>query len=168
MVGKSLLKDIPQVDLQGKVVLVRVDFNVPLAETTSGIRVGDDSRIKASLPTIVYLTESSAKVILCSHLGRPRGKCLPGLSLQPVAEVLKTYGVAVQFVNECIGQPVQDAVCSLKDGHVLLLENLRFHIEETNNDDAFSKELAAGVDIYVDDAFGTAHRGTHFHHYLLL
>lgn len=140
----------------GKKVLVRVDFNVPLDENGT---ITNDKRIVASLPTINYLSENGAKVILVSHLGRPKGERKPHFSLKPVAnDLIKRLGDKVCFADDCIGEAVEKAVASLKDGEILLLENLRFYNEETKNDPEFAKKLAALCDIYVNDAFGTAHR----------
>jgi phosphoglycerate kinase len=148
-------KTIRDIAVHGKKVLVRVDFNVPLKD---GL-VADDTRIQAALPTIHYLIEEKAAVILCSHLGRPKGQQSPELSLKPVAgrlsELLDTH---VSFVDDCIGQEVKEAVERLGYGEVLLLENTRFHPEETKNDPEFAAELASIADIFVNDAFGTAHR----------
>jgi len=146
------------VDVTGKRVLMRVDFNVPLDD--SG-HVTDDTRIRASLPTIQYLLERGAAPILMSHLGRPKGAPNPKYSLRPAAERLQDLlgpGTTVQFANDCIGPEVRRAADALQPGQVLLLENLRFHPEEEANDSAFSQELAALADIYVNDAFGSAHR----------
>ena len=143
-------------DVGGKRILVRVDFNVPLGANG---RVGDDTRLRASIPTVLYLIEHDAKVILCSHLGRPDGKTVPELSLQPVAARLQDLlGHHVGFVGDCVGPEVKRAVAALSNCDVLLLENLRFHPEEEANDPGFARQLAGLADIYVDDAFGTAHR----------
>jgi phosphoglycerate kinase len=141
-------------DFKGKRVLVRVDFNVPVENG----KVADDTRIRASLPTIDHLRKAGAKVILCSHLGRPKGGPDPAASLRPVADHLRMLGVNVSFAPDCIGPVVADAVAQLKPGDVLLLENVRFHKGEEKNDSAFTQELAALCDVYVNDAFGTAHR----------
>ena len=142
-------------DLQGRRVLVRVDFNVPL--TDGG--VGDDTRIRAALPTIRAITEAGGKAILMSHLGRPKGEADPQYSLKPVAEHLgKLLEADVRFVGETVGEQAKRAVDALPEGGVLLLENTRFNKGETKNDDAFAKELAALADVYVNDAFGSAHR----------
>ncbi len=139
----------------GKRVLVRVDFNVPL---DAGV-VSDDLRIRAAVPTIEALRGAGARVVLCSHLGRPKGKRSEDASLRPVADHLsKLLEAPVAFADDCIGQAASDAVAALQDGHVLLLENLRFHAGETDNDPAFVAALAALADVYVNDAFGTAHR----------
>ncbi len=148
-------KTIRDVDVKNKRVLVRVDFNVPLDKS---LRVTDDTRIRAALPTIRYLKEHGARAILCSHLGRPKGKT-PELSLRPVAERLsQLLGVPVAIADDCAGPEVTKAVRQLKPGDVLLLENLRFHAEEEANKPEFAKELASLADLYVNDAFGTAHR----------
>lgn len=148
-------KTIEDVDVQGKRVLVRVDFNVPIKEG----RVRDDTRIRAALPTLNYLLEHGAALILCSHLGRPKGKPDPAMSLKPVAEHLgKLLDQKVAFAEDCIGPPAQTAADKLQPGDVLLLENTRFHAEEKANDPEFAKKLASLADIYVNDAFGSAHR----------
>lgn len=145
--------------LQGKRVLVRVDFNVPQHEDGT---VSDDSRIQAALPTINYLSEHGAKVVLVSHLGRPKGKPNAKYSLKPVADHLKATlakaGKVVHFFSDCVGEKAEAAVKALKDGEVILLENLRFYEQEEKNDAEFSKQLARLGDLYVNDAFGTAHR----------
>jgi phosphoglycerate kinase len=136
-------------------VIVRVDFNVPLKD---GV-VESDKRLRESLPTITYLREKGAKVILMSHLGRPDGKRVPEMSLAPVATALSALlSVPVKFASDCVGEPAKTAVASLASGDVLLLENLRFHAEEEQNDAGFAKQLAELADIYVNDAFGSAHR----------
>ena len=149
-------KTVRDINVAGKKVLVRVDFNVPLDKKTGEIT--DDTRIKAALSTIRYLIDLKAKVILCSHLGRPKG-VTPELSLKPVAQRLaKLLGKPVQTADDCIGPKAEAAAAALKDGEVLLLENLRFHEEEEKNDPVFAKSLASLADVYVNDAFGTAHR----------
>lgn len=146
-------------NLQGKRVLVRVDFNVPQHEDGT---VSDDSRIQAALPTIQYLADKGARVVLMSHLGRPKGKPAPKYSLKPVADHLQTLvskaGRLVHFCEDCIGEKAEAAVKSLKDGEILLLENLRFYEEEEKNESGFAQKLAKLGDLYVNDAFGTAHR----------
>jgi phosphoglycerate kinase len=149
-------RSIRDLDVAGKRVFVRVDFNVPL----KGGVIGDDTRIRASLPTIAYALQHGARVvILASHLGRPKGKPNPEMSLRPVAarvgELLKR---PVSFADDCIGAQAEQAVAGAPEGGVVLLENLRFHPEEEKNDPAFAKGLAALADVYVDDAFGAAHR----------
>jgi phosphoglycerate kinase len=142
-------------DLQGRRVFVRADLNVPLSKG----RITDDSRIRASLPTLKCLVDAGARVVIASHLGRPDGETKPELSLRVVAEALPAaLGVPVKFAEDCIGESVETAVDGLANGEVLLLENLRFHAAETQNDEAFSKNLAKLADVYVNDAFGTAHR----------
>ena len=149
-------KSVEDVDVRGKRVLVRVDFNVP--QDKSGA-ITDDTRIRVSLPTIQYLRDKGAKVILCSHLGRPDGKVVEKMRMGPVAARLsQLLGTPVQTVKDCVGPEVKKAVSRLKGREVLLLENLRFHSEEEENDPSFSRSLAKLADIYVNDAFGTAHR----------
>jgi len=140
---------------KGKRVLMRVDFNVPLENGT----VANDKRIKAALPTIEYIIKNGGKLILMSHLGRPKGQRVPEMSLKPCVAVLsKLLGQKVAFADDCIGATVEKAVAKLENGHVLLLENLRYHKEETDNDAGFAEKLAKLGDLYVNDAFGTAHR----------
>jgi phosphoglycerate kinase len=150
-------KSVRDLDLAGKRVLVRVDFNVPLDEE---MHITDDTRIRASLPTIQYLLENGAAVILMSHLGRPKGKRNSGFSLAPAAARLEELlgGTVVRFAGDCVGPETREAAKQLQPGEVLLLENLRFHPEEEANDGAFADELAALGDLYVNDAFGSAHR----------
>lgn len=148
-------KSVADIDVQGKRVFCRVDFNVPLEDG----KVADDTRIRADLPTINYLMDHGARVILASHLGRPKGKPNPEFSLKPAAERLsELLGRRVPLAPDCVGDSVRAAVGRLKDGDVLLLENLRFHAEEEKNDPGFAKELASLADVYVNDAFGAAHR----------
>jgi phosphoglycerate kinase len=150
-------KTVKDIDVEGKRVLVRVDFNVPLDVNTGAI--SDDSRIRASLPTINYLVEHKAKVILCSHLGRPKGRVVEELRMTPVAQRLsQLIGLPVSIAPDCVGQEVENKVKVLKEGDILFLENVRFHPEEEANDPHFAQELARLADIYVNDAFGTAHR----------
>jgi len=148
---------VQDVAVAGKKVLVRVDFNVPLDAEQ---HVTDDKRIVAALPTIKYLIENQAKVILCSHLGRPKGKVDPQYSLAPVAKRLAELlpGVSVTFATDVIGESAKAATAAVKEGEIVLLENLRFHKEETDNDPEFAKELASMAELYVSDAFGTVHR----------
>jgi len=149
-------KTIEKVDLKGKRVFIRADFNVPLDDDGN---ITDDGRIRSTLPTINYALDAGAKVILASHLGRPKGKPSPKYSLAPVAKRLnRLLNKEVQFAKDCIGPEVNHIVAAMRPGDVLLLENLRFHAEEEKNDEAFSRALAAFTDVYVNDAFGTAHR----------
>jgi len=153
-VNKLTIRD---VEVTGKRILVRVDFNVPLDYNTGEIT--DDGRIKATLPTIDYLIENGARVILCSHLGRPGGKVLNELSLAVVARRLsKILRQTVEITNDCVGPEVEEKVASLKNGDVLLLENLRFHDDEEKSGTSFARALARLGDIFVNDAFGTSHR----------
>jgi phosphoglycerate kinase len=153
----SYKKTVGDMDVKGKRVLVRVDFNVPLDINTGGI--SDDSRIRASLPTIEYLVEHKAKVILCSHLGRPDGEVVEALRMAPIAERLSQLtGLPVKVAQDCIGAEVEKAASVLREGDILFLENLRFHSEEEANDPGFAQKLASLAEIYVNDAFGTAHR----------
>jgi phosphoglycerate kinase len=148
-------KTIRDVDVKGKRVLVRVDFNVPLAEG----RVADDTRIRAAVPTIQYLLDNRATVILCSHLGRPKGQVVDDLKMDPIARRLsELLERPVAKLDDCIGPEVESAVGRAKPGDVLLLENTRFHPEEKGNAPAFAAQLAALADLYVNDAFGSAHR----------
>ena len=153
---KKTIKDLNKNQLEGKRVLVRVDFNVPLNDK---LEITDDTRIKAALSTIKYLTSHQAKVILMSHLGRPKGKVVEKLRLDPVAKRLsELLEQEVKKLNDCIGEEVEKVVSNMRKGEVVLLENLRFHPEEEKNDYEFSKKLANLADIFVNDAFGTAHR----------
>ncbi len=149
-------KTIEDISVESKKVLVRVDFNVPLNEKGE---ITDETRIQAALPTIKYLLDHHAKVILCSHLGRPKGEVKPEFSLAPVAKRLQVLlDTKVTFAKDVIGPSADEAVANIQDGEVVLLENLRFHKEETKNDPEFAKKLASYADIFVNDAFGTAHR----------
>lgn len=149
-------KTVEDIDVRGKKVLVRCDFNVPMDANQN---ITDNRRIVAALPTIKYLLENDCAVILCSHLGRPQGEFKPEFSLQPVAkELSRLLDKNVIMAKDVIGEDAQEKVLKLKHGEVLLLENLRFHREETDNDPTFSKKLASFAEIYVNDAFGTAHR----------
>lgn len=147
---------IEDLDIKGKRVFIRVDFNVPLDEN---LKITDDRRIRTALPTINYAIDEGAKVILASHLGRPKGKVSPRASLAPIAKRLqRLLDKDVIFADDCIGPQVESFVSKMKSGDVLLLENLRFHPEEEKNDEEFSKALARLADAYVNDAFGAAHR----------
>jgi phosphoglycerate kinase len=152
---KTVMKTIRDFPIQGKAVFLRMDFNVPL----NGSKIEDDTRIVEALPTIQYAIEKGAKVVLASHLGRPDGKRKPEFSLEPVAtrlaELLKTD---VTLADDCVGEGIELMVQGMKNGQVLLLENLRFHKEEEANDPEFASRLARLAQIYVNDAFGTAHR----------
>ena len=146
---------VEDLELGGKRILMRVDFNVPLENGT----VANDKRIKAALPTIEYIVKNGGKLILMSHLGRPKGQRVAEMSLKPCVAVLsKLLDQEVGFVDDCVGATVEKAVAKLENGHVLLLENLRYHKEETDNDAGFAEKLAKLGDLYVNDAFGTAHR----------
>ena len=152
MFQKKTVKDF---DVNNKKVLVRVDFNVPLKEG----KIVDDTRVQAALPTIKYLLENNAAVILCSHLGRPKGEPKPEFSLKPVADYLGTLlENKVSFAEDCIGPVAEKAAADLKPGEVLVLENTRFYKEETKNDSGMAEKLASLADLFVNDAFGTAHR----------
>jgi phosphoglycerate kinase len=152
MLNKKTVRDF---DFKGKRVLVRVDFNVPIKDST----VGDDTRIQAALPTLNYLLEHGASLVLCSHLGRPKGEPKPEFSLRPVAKRLSALlRREVAFSDDCIGEVAKKAAGDLQPGGVLLLENTRFHAGETKNDPEMAKQLAALADLYVNDAFGSAHR----------
>ena len=150
-------KTIEDIDVAGKKVLVRCDFNVPLKDG----EITNDKRIVAALPTIKYLIAQGAKVILCSHLGRPKGEYKPEFSLAPVAKRLTEYlGQDVKLAEDenVVGDNAKKMAAELKDGEVMLLENVRFRKEETKNEENFSKELASLAEVFVNDAFGTAHR----------
>jgi phosphoglycerate kinase len=152
MFSKQTVKD---VDVKGKKVLVRVDFNVPLKE---GV-VQDDTRVQAAMPTIKYLLDGGAGVVLCSHLGRPKGEAKSEFSLKPVAEYLAgVLGQDVAFAEDCVGPVAEAAAAAVKPGDVLVLENTRFHAEEKKNDPDMAEQLAKLADLYVNDAFGSAHR----------
>ncbi len=151
-----MIKSIYDTVFEGKKVLLRVDFNVPLNQD---LEVTDDNRIRESLPTIDKIIDDGGLPIVMSHLGRPKGESNPKFSLRPVAEVLKKrYGFKVHFAKDCIGKPALDAIRIADAGSIVLLENLRFHKEEEMNDNEFAKQLASLADVYVNDAFGSAHR----------
>lgn len=151
--NKKTVKDI---DLKGKKVFVRCDFNVPMDENQN---ITDNTRIVAALPTIKYLLEQNCKIILASHLGRPKGEVKPEFSLKPVAkELSKQLGKEVIMANDVIGEDAMSKASNLKEGEIMLLENVRFHREETDNDPEFAKKLASMAETFVNDAFGTAHR----------
>jgi phosphoglycerate kinase len=148
-------RSVTDLNLSGKKAFIRVDFNVPIKDG----KISDDTRIRASLPTISYALDHGATVILASHLGRPKGKPNPEYSLRPVATRLsELLGRPVEFADDCIGEPAARAIAKAGKGGVILLENLRFHAEEEKNDPAFAKQLADLADVYVNDAFGSAHR----------
>lgn len=149
-------KTVRDIDVKGKKVLVRCDFNVPQTEDGT---ITDNRRIVSALETIKYLIDNNAKVILCSHLGRPKGEFKKEFSLKPIADELsKLLGQEVKLAKDVIGQSAKELTDNIKEGEVVLLENVRFHREETDNDPEFAKKLASFADIYVNDAFGTAHR----------
>jgi phosphoglycerate kinase len=148
-------RTLDEADLAHKRALVRVDFNVPMADG----KITDDTRLRAALPTIARLRDGGARVILMSHFDRPKGVRVPSMSLAPIAAPLSALvGLEVRFVDDCIGEPVAQAVSSMRDGEMILLENLRFHAGEEKNDPAFAAALAANSDLYVNDAFSAAHR----------
>lgn len=150
---KLFIKD---VDLRGKKVFVRVDYNVPLDEQGN---ITDDARIRATLPTLNYLLDEDAKIVLASHLGRPGGKVVPGLSVRPIAKRLnRLLDKNVKLAKDCIGPEVESQINNLKTGDVLLLENLRFHSEEEDNDPEFAKALVGSCDVFIQEAFGNCHR----------
>jgi len=150
------LKTLKEVSLKGKRILYRVDYNVPL---TDDGRVRDDTRIRATIPTLTHLLKEGGRVIIISHLGRPKGRKISSFSLKPVSEKLsEIIGKEVKFIDDCIGEKVKEACASLKDGEVLMLENLRFYPGEESADEKFAEELAELGDIYVSDAFAVAHR----------
>src|SRR5512147_3303432 len=151
----ATLDELIEDGVAGQRVFVRADLNVPIKDG----KIGDDTRIRATLPTLRKLLDAGARVVLASHLGRPKGKVDPKYTLAPVAERLGALlGTPVAFAPECIGPETESTVANLPEGSVLLLENLRFHAEEEKNDPAFAAELAKLADVYVNDAFGTAHR----------
>lgn len=151
-------KSVKDIDIKGKKVIMRVDFNVPL-DKNDNTTITDATRIKSAMPTIKYILEQGASLILMSHLGRPKGEPNPKYSMKPVADYLtKEAGLNVTFASDCIGDVVKKQASELKAGEVLLLENLRYHAEEEKNDAGFAGELASLAEIYVNDAFGTAHR----------
>ncbi|MBA4397274.1 MAG: phosphoglycerate kinase [Syntrophus sp. (in: bacteria)] len=150
------MKFIDEVDIKGKRVLFRFDFNVPL---DSNLKITDDTRIRAVLPTLNHALDENAKIIIMSHLGRPKGKPAPPFSLAPVAKRLsRLLDKQVRMADDCVGPDVTRLVESMKPGDVIMLENLRFHPEEEKNDDGFAQKLAGFADVYIDDAFGNAHR----------
>ena len=150
------MKTIKEIDITGKKVFVRVDFNVPLDDHQN---ITDDTRIQAVLPTLRYILDNDSKLIIASHLGRPDGKITPKMSLSPVAKRLgRLLKTKVVMAKDCIGSEVEKMVNKMKNGDVVLLENLRFHPEEQKNDEAFAKKMGKLCDVYINDAFGTAHR----------
>jgi phosphoglycerate kinase len=150
-----MIKSIEDLDLEGRVTFIRVDFNVPIADG----RVGDDSRIRAALPTLKLARERGARLVLASHLGRPKGERKPEFSLEPVAAALARHlDCEVTFADDCVGDGVKKHIKDSRPGDVILLENTRFHAGETKNDEELSRAMAEGVEVYVNDAFGTAHR----------
>lgn len=150
------MKTIKDIEIAGKRLLIRVDFNVPLDKQQ---RITDDSRIQAVLPTLKYALGQKAKIIVASHLGRPKGKVTPEFSLKPAAERLSALlNLPVLLAVDCVGEPVEDVVAAMKPGDIVVLENLRFHPEEEKNADAFAKSLAGLCDVYVNDAFAVSHR----------
>lgn len=159
MLKQSIQNFVRQHNVAGKKVLVRADLNVPFVKNQTPPTIADATRIQSSLSTIELLRDAQAQVVLCSHLGRPKGKVKDELRLAPVAESLSEFlGQEVKNTPDCVGAQTQQAIDGMKNGQVLLLENLRFHPEEEKNDPAFAKQLATGMDLYVNDAFGAAHR----------
>ncbi|OIP87677.1 MAG: phosphoglycerate kinase [Syntrophaceae bacterium CG2_30_49_12] len=153
------MKFIDEIDIKGKRVLFRFDFNVPLVSLNGSFNIVDDSRIRAVLPSLNHALDEGAKVVITSHLGRPKGKIVPELSLAPIARRLsRLLGKEVQMAGDCIGDGVRKLVAGMKPGCIALLENLRFHPEEEANADEFARELAGFGNVYIDDAFGNAHR----------
>jgi phosphoglycerate kinase len=151
-----MMKYIDQIEMKGKRVFLRVDFNVPMDKEGN---ITSDKRVKASIPTIEYALAKGAKLIIASHLGRPKGKRVPEMSLGPVVKVLSDLlKKDVTFLDDCVGPEVEQAVAGMKEGEIILLENLRFHPGEDKNDTAFAKQLAALCDVYIDDAFAVSHR----------
>lgn len=149
-------KSIRDIDVNGKKVFIRVDFNVPMDENQN---ITNDKRIRATLPTLNYLLENNAAIILACHVGRPKGQRVPELSVKPiVARLSERLGKEVKYAEDCVGEAASKAAADLKPGEVLLLENLRYHNEETKNDPEFAKQLASLADVAVDDAFGVSHR----------
>ena len=149
-------KSIRDIDVNGKKVFIRVDFNVPMDENQN---ITNDKRIRATLPTLNYLLENNAAIILACHVGRPKGQRVPELSVKPIVKRLsELLGKEVKYAEDCVGEAASKAAADLKPGEVLLLENLRYHNEETKNDPEFAKQLASLADIAVDDAFGVSHR----------
>ena len=154
--AKLTIKDI---DLRGKRVLARVDYNVPMTKQDDTMVINDDTRIRATLPTLQAMTEKGARVVLAAHLGRPKGKRVSSMSLRPVADSLsKLTGKPVSFCDQCVGRTAVDAANNLEDGSLLLLENVRYHAEEEANDPTFATQLAGDAEVFVNDAFGAAHR----------
>jgi phosphoglycerate kinase len=150
---------INDLELHGKRLLIRVDYNVPMAEQGEKMVINDDTRIQATLPTLKAAIDKGAKIILTAHLGRPKGIRVPSLSLRPIAEKLtEIIGKNVGFCDQCVGDSATEAVNKLENGELLLLENVRYHVEEEANDLDFAKQLAAHADVYLNDAFGAAHR----------
>ncbi|MCP4118168.1 MAG: phosphoglycerate kinase [Desulfobacteraceae bacterium] len=150
------MKTVRDIELNGKAILVRVDYNLPMDEH---LNIADDNRIRATLPLIQYLMDKGGKIILASHMGRPKGKRVPGLSLAPAAKRLsELLGRPVGFVDDCLGPVVEERVASLTPGEILLLENLRYYNEETANDREFAEKLASLCDVFVNNAFSVSHR----------
>jgi phosphoglycerate kinase len=150
------MRFIDEIDIKGKKVLFRFDFNVPL---DNSLHITDDTRIRAVLPTINYALDEGAKIIIISHLGRPKGKVVSELSLAPAAKRLsRLLGKEVQIAKDCIGEEVRKLIAKMEPGSIVMLENLRFHLGEEANDDEFAKEMACFADVYINDAFGNAHR----------
>jgi phosphoglycerate kinase len=171
---KAFIGHIDPLRFHQKHVLIRVDYNVPLKVpkkeiNEAKIEVASDARIIDSLPTLKFFLASEAKIVLCSHLGRPKNGIDSQLSLRPVADYLKRLlgDINVEFLPDCIGSEVKQTICNQPPGSIILLENLRFHQEEITNDEGFAKELADGMDVYVNEAFSVCHRGRKFVSFLL-
>ena len=154
--AKLTVKDL---DLRAKRVFTRVDYNVPMEEIAGAMVINDDTRVRATLPTLRMLRDKGARIILAAHLGRPKGERVPSMSLRPVAKMLsEMIEQPVAFAEDCVGEASASAMGNLDDGEILLLENMRYHVAEEANGEDFADQLAELADVYVNDAFGAAHR----------